>query len=41
MRAAMLLVHRYLGLLLALFLVIAGITGSSSVALANRRWPIK
>jgi len=28
MRAAMLLVHRYVGLLLALFLVIAGITGS-------------
>ncbi len=28
MRAAMLLVHRYVGLLLAVFLVIAGITGS-------------
>ena len=28
MRAVMLLVHRYVGLLLALFLAIAGITGS-------------
>ena len=28
MRAVMLLLHRYVGLLLALFLAIAGITGS-------------